>query len=137
MQQDQPTRVGRRLAAIVAADVAGYSRLMGLDEVGRAHTLRDHREVTDALVEKHGRRLVSARGGLLEFSRWRCAHRAHRALQVVARCGSNGMAAKLICAGFTAFSRVALRLPLGSAKLNCINGLFSGWPGRLARVVCR
>jgi hypothetical protein len=36
MQQDQPTRIGRRLAAIVAADVAGYSRLMGLDEVGTA-----------------------------------------------------------------------------------------------------
>jgi class 3 adenylate cyclase len=38
MEQDQPTRVGRRLAAIVAADVAGYSRLMGLDEVGTART---------------------------------------------------------------------------------------------------
>jgi hypothetical protein len=33
MKQKQPSRVGRRLAAIVAADVAGYSRLMGLDEV--------------------------------------------------------------------------------------------------------
>jgi hypothetical protein len=32
MEQEQ--RVGRKLAAIVAADVAGYSRLMGLDEVG-------------------------------------------------------------------------------------------------------
>ena len=36
MKQKQPARVGRRLAAIVAADVAGYSRLMGLDEVGNA-----------------------------------------------------------------------------------------------------
>jgi hypothetical protein len=34
MEQEQPARVGRRLAAIVAAAVAGYSRLMGLDEVG-------------------------------------------------------------------------------------------------------
>ena len=33
MEQEQSIRVGRRLAAIVAADVAGYSRLMGLDEV--------------------------------------------------------------------------------------------------------
>jgi len=41
MHQDQPAgRVGRRLAAIVAADVAGYSRLMGLDEVGTAHSPR-------------------------------------------------------------------------------------------------
>jgi class 3 adenylate cyclase len=36
MQQEQPTRIARRLAAILAADVAGYSRLMGLDEVGTA-----------------------------------------------------------------------------------------------------
>jgi TolB-like protein/class 3 adenylate cyclase/Flp pilus assembly protein TadD len=64
-----PVRVGRRLAAIVAADVAGYSRLMGLDEVGTARTLREHRKVTDALVEKHGGRLVKSTGDgvLLEF----------------------------------------------------------------------
>ena len=62
-------RVGRRLAAIVAADVAGYSRLMGLDEVGTARTLREHRKVTDALVAKHGGRLVKSTGDgvLLEF----------------------------------------------------------------------
>src|SRR4051812_31265251 len=69
MQHDQPTRVERRLAAIVAADVAGYSRLMGLDEVGTARALREHRKVTDALVEKHGGRLVKSTGDgvLLEF----------------------------------------------------------------------
>jgi TolB-like protein len=54
----------------VAADVAGYSRLMGLDEVGTARTLREHRKVTDALVAKHGGRLVKTTGDgvLLEFS---------------------------------------------------------------------
>src|SRR6476660_6063867 len=69
MDQQQPARVGRRLAAIVAADVAGYSRRMGLDEVGTARTLREHRKVTDALVEKHGGRLVKSTGDgvLLEF----------------------------------------------------------------------
>jgi len=69
MEQEQPVRVGRRLAAIVAADVAGYSRLMGLDEVGTARTLRGHRVVTDALVAKHGGRLVKTTGDgvLLEF----------------------------------------------------------------------
>ncbi len=56
MEQEQPVRVGRRLPAIVAADVAGYSRLMGLDEVGTARTLREHRKATDALVAKHGGR---------------------------------------------------------------------------------
>jgi TolB-like protein len=69
MEQQQPGRVGRRLSAIVAADVAGYSRLMGLDEVGTARTLREHRVVTDALVAKHGGRLVKTTGDgvLLEF----------------------------------------------------------------------
>jgi adenylate cyclase len=69
MEQQQSVRVGRRLAAIVAADVAGYSRLMGLDEVGTARTLREHRAVTDALVAKHGGRLVKTTGDgvLLEF----------------------------------------------------------------------
>ena len=69
MQQEQPVRVGRRLSAIVAADVAGYSRLMGLDEVGTARTLREHRAITDALVAKHGGRLVKTTGDgvLLEF----------------------------------------------------------------------
>src|SRR6478672_7841231 len=69
MEPQQPVRVGRRLAAIVAADVAGYSRLMGLDEVGTARTFREHRAVTDALVAKHGGRLVKSTGDgvLLEF----------------------------------------------------------------------
>jgi TolB-like protein len=69
MEHEQPVRVGRRLSAIVAADVAGYSRLMGLDEVGTVRTLREHRAVTDALVAKHGGRLVKSTGDgvLLEF----------------------------------------------------------------------
>ena len=69
MAEAQPGRVGRRLAAIVAADVAGYSRLMGLDEVGTARTLREHRKVADALIAKHGGRIVKTTGDgvLLEF----------------------------------------------------------------------
>ena len=53
----------------MAADLAGYSRLMGLDEVGTARTLREHRAVTDALVAKHGGRIVKTTGDgvLLEF----------------------------------------------------------------------
>jgi adenylate cyclase len=62
-------RVERRLAAVLAADVAGYSRLMGTDEVGTARTLREHRAVTDALVAKHAGRIVKTTGDgvLLEF----------------------------------------------------------------------
>ena len=62
-------RVERRLAAVLAADVAGYSRLMGADEVATARTLREHRKVIDALVAKHGGRIVKTTGDgvLLEF----------------------------------------------------------------------
>jgi class 3 adenylate cyclase len=69
MVAEKEQRVGRRLAAIVAADVAGFSRLMGLDEVGTAHTLREHRKVIDALVAKHAGRIVTTTGDglLLEF----------------------------------------------------------------------
>jgi TolB-like protein/class 3 adenylate cyclase len=69
MEQQPPTRVERRLSAILAADVAGYSRLMGLDEVGTARVLREHRAVSDALVAKHGGRIVKTTGDgvLLEF----------------------------------------------------------------------
>jgi class 3 adenylate cyclase len=69
MVGERPDRVERRLAAIVAADVAGYSRLMGIDEIGTARTLREHRAVTDALVAKHGGRIVKTTGDgvLIEF----------------------------------------------------------------------
>src|SRR3954463_6529241 len=69
MMQERPGRVDRRLSPILAADRAGYSRLMGLDEVGTARILRDHRTVTDALVAKHGGRIVKTTGDgvLLEF----------------------------------------------------------------------
>jgi class 3 adenylate cyclase len=55
---------------VLAADVAGYSRRMGLDEVGTARTLREHRAIADALVSKHGGRIVKTTGDgvLLEFT---------------------------------------------------------------------
>src|SRR5712691_554094 len=60
----------RRLAAILAADVAGYSRLMGVDEVGTAQALREHRAAADPLVAKHGGRIVKTTGDgvLIEFA---------------------------------------------------------------------
>jgi adenylate cyclase len=69
MAEEQPSRVERRLAAILAADVVGYSRLMGLDEAGTARVLREHRAVIDALVAKHGGRIVKTTGDglLIEF----------------------------------------------------------------------
>src|SRR4051812_44798606 len=69
MGQDK-SRIERRLAAILAADVAGYSRLMGIDEVGTARRLRGHRAVADALIARHGGRIVKTTGDglLLEFA---------------------------------------------------------------------
>jgi len=61
--------VKRRLAAILAADVAGYSRLMGLDEAGTAQALRDRRAAADPLIADHGGRIVKTTGDgvLIEF----------------------------------------------------------------------
>jgi TolB-like protein/class 3 adenylate cyclase len=63
--------VERRLAAILAADVAGYSRLTGLDEEGTHAQLQDHlRSLVDPkIVEHRGRVVKNIRDGLLaEFS---------------------------------------------------------------------
>ncbi len=43
-------RIERKLTAILSADVKGYSRLMGEDEVGTVHMLNAHREVIDTLI---------------------------------------------------------------------------------------
>ena len=64
-------RVRRRLAAILAADVAGYSRLMGSDEEGTLAALTAHRtELIDSCIAEHRGRLVKATGDglLLEFA---------------------------------------------------------------------
>jgi adenylate cyclase len=65
----------RRLAAILAADVAGYSRLMGEDEAGTAQALRAHRAAADPLITGHGGRIVKTTGdgALIEFGSIVCA----------------------------------------------------------------
>jgi len=59
----------RRLAAILAVDVAGYSRLMGEDEAGTARAVREHREAARPILAGHGGRIVKTMGDgvLLEF----------------------------------------------------------------------
>ncbi len=52
----------RKLAAILAADVAGYSRLMGVDEEGTLNALRSHREVGDGLIVAHRGRVFNSAG---------------------------------------------------------------------------
>src|SRR6266849_4342983 len=65
-----PSSVKRRLAAILAADVKGYSRLMGEDEVATLYTLTAYRQVTDVLVQQHQGRVVGSAGDsvLAEFA---------------------------------------------------------------------
>ncbi len=59
----------RKLAAIMAVDVVGYSRLMGEDEAGTARAVREHRQAARPLVAVRGGRIVKTMGDglLLEF----------------------------------------------------------------------
>jgi adenylate cyclase len=64
-------RLERRLAAVLAADVAGYSRLMGADERGTLEALKAHRrEVVDPAIADHKGRIVKTTGDgmLVEFA---------------------------------------------------------------------
>jgi adenylate cyclase len=64
-------RVERRLAAILAADVAGYSRLMGVDEEGTLAALKAcRRELIDPKISEHRGRIVKTTGdgALIEFA---------------------------------------------------------------------
>src|SRR6202048_286070 len=77
----------RRLAAILAADVAGYSRLMGADEEGTHERLRAHsREFVDPKISEHSGRIVKTTGDgiLAEFpsvvDAVRCAAELQRAM---------------------------------------------------------
>ena len=77
----------RRLAAILAADVAGYSRLMGADEEGTHERLRAHfRELVDPKIAEHRGRVVKNTGDgfLAEFpsvvDAVRCAVEVQRAM---------------------------------------------------------
>jgi class 3 adenylate cyclase len=63
--------VERRLAAVLAADVAGYSRLMGIDEEGTLEALKAHRrELIDPKIAEHRGRIVKTTGdgALVEFA---------------------------------------------------------------------
>ena len=71
MQAGSPDRVERRLAAILAADVAGYSRLMGQDEAGTLARIKALRgELIDPQIAAHKGRIVKTTGDglLVEFA---------------------------------------------------------------------
>src|SRR5881396_1405240 len=87
MEPAGPARVERRLAAILAADVAGYSRLMGKDEEGTLAALKAiRRELVDPKIAEHRGRIVKTTGDglLVEFhsvvDAVRCAVEVQRAM---------------------------------------------------------
>jgi TolB-like protein len=81
-----PIETKRRLAAIFAADVEGYSRLMGADEIATLDALTARREILDGLIATHGGRIANTAGDsvLAEFGSAvdavRCAMEAQGAL---------------------------------------------------------
>jgi adenylate cyclase len=64
-----PTKVSRKLVAVFAADVEGYSRLMGADEVGTLQGLTERRGILDKLIGEHRGRIANTAGDsvLAEF----------------------------------------------------------------------
>jgi len=64
-----PMSVSRKLVAVFAADVEGYSRLMGADEVGTLKGLTERRAILDKIIGKHRGRIANTAGDsvLAEF----------------------------------------------------------------------
>jgi len=87
-----PTKVSRRLVAVFAADVEGYSRLMGADEVGTLTGLTERRAILDRFIGQHGGRIANTAGDsvLAEFGSAvdavQCAVDAQAALTEVNSC---------------------------------------------------
>src|SRR5579884_960058 len=104
MQSPGSERVERKLAAILAADIAGYSRLMGADEEGTLARLKAlRRELVDPQIAAHKGRLVKTTGDglLIEFASVVDAVRCAVAIQ-------EGMAGR--DPGIAAAARLAFRI---------------------------
>ena len=110
----------RRLTAILAADVAGYSRLMGADEEGTHERLREHlRDLIEPKIAEHRGRIVKNAGD----SSGEDAARIHLPLHPPAQ---------------IAQGPVVCRLTAGGSRIRTCMGLFlsSGYFWFLLRVLC-
>ena len=101
-------RVQRRLTAILAADVAGYSRLIGEDEEGTLARLKAHRrELVDASIAEHSGRIVKTTGDgmLVEFASIvdavRCAIAIQHGMARAQRRGAAGQAHRISASAST------------------------------------
>ncbi len=82
----------RKLAAILAADVVGYSRMMGEDEAGTAEGVRERREAVLPIIAAHGGRLFKTMGDgmLVEFASVVAAVECSLAMQKKMAAGNEG-----------------------------------------------
>jgi adenylate cyclase len=95
-----PMVVSRRLVAVFAADVEGYSRLMGVDEVGTLKGLTDRRAILDRIIGEHRGRIANTAGDsvLAEFgSAVDAVHCAVEAQTVLAEANSSQAPDRRIC----------------------------------------
>src|SRR5262244_2244944 len=83
MDSAKETKSSRRLAAILAADIAGYSGLMGVDEEATVKDLKGHQAVILPMIVEHGGRIIDTAGDgiLAEFSSVLCAVRCALEIQ--------------------------------------------------------
>jgi class 3 adenylate cyclase len=68
-ERPEKTKVPRKLAAILAADIAGYSALMGADEADTVPSLKEHQAVVLPMIKGHDGRIIDTAGDgiLAEF----------------------------------------------------------------------
>ena len=92
-RRDRPHR--RRLAAVLAADIAGYSRLMGADEEGTVRALKGHQAVILPMISEAGGRVIDTAGDgiLAEFASVLAAVRCALQIQKTMEARNEGVAA--------------------------------------------
>jgi len=148
-------RANRRLAAVLAADVVGYSRMMAADETGTLTALKQHREkVFDPAVARHRGRLVKliGDGALVEFTSVvdavSCALAVQRSIKTQATANGGGIVLRIginlgdvIIDGDDIYGdgvNVAARLePLAEPGGVCISGIVNESLGNRVDVLFR
>src|SRR5260370_38374109 len=78
----EPSSRKRKLAAILHADVVGFSRLMGEDEAGTHRALGELRRAVDPLIAAHGGRVIRTAGDSLMAGFSRAVHALHCTVDV-------------------------------------------------------
>ena len=127
-------QTNRRLAAILAADVVGYSRMMGADEAGTLTTLKRHREtVFDPAVAAHKGRVVKliGDGTLVEFASVvdavKCALAIQRAVKAASAAGRTSCSGS---ASISATSSSTAKTSMATASTS--RRVWSRWPSPAA-----